>query len=304
MPRKKHLYERVALHEASDIVEEERLSRTIRKPYLWPVITYLNLGLFAISMGVLWFSRDKLTGHNNAVNDLLALTSTPSPIFHKVRIGLGEKRMNATLLPTPHDEVYRGLPSAEVDLAWDRIANTQPIALTKEEMATAGLDPSTIVKYPESFGLGEAYAARIDVFHQIHCLDALRKQAYWEDYKLDGWTSLNTSSKLHQTHLSHCLYYLLQSITCHASVDIYPHIWTDTLRQPYPDFNTVKTCRNFDAILAWQEAHGIDETDFYALRRPASYGPPAYMSDEFKDVWRTTPWYNEEADEHHGQQIG
>jgi hypothetical protein len=109
---------------------------------------------------------------------------------------------------------------------------------------------------------------------------------------------------MHKAHLSHCVYYLLQNIMCQASVDVYPHVWTDTLVQPYPDFNTVKKCRNFDAILAWQEKNGINEHDFYAMRRPKEFGPPLYMSEEFKELWRGSKTWNDEGDMHHGDQIG
>lgn len=93
-------------------------------------------------------------------------------MFDRIGFDFQYKRMNATLLPSPHDEIFRGEPSPEVDRAWDKIANTQPIALTKEEVLLAGFDPRKIVKYPESLGVGETYAGRIDVFHQLHCLDA------------------------------------------------------------------------------------------------------------------------------------
>jgi hypothetical protein len=93
-------------------------------------------------------------------------------MFDRIDFEFEHKHMNATLLASPFDEIFRDEPSEEVDRAWNRIANTKPIALSKEEMLAAGFDPGKVVKFTESFGLGEAYAARIDVFHQIHCLDA------------------------------------------------------------------------------------------------------------------------------------
>ncbi|EMF09214.1 uncharacterized protein SEPMUDRAFT_144072 [Sphaerulina musiva SO2202] len=204
--------------------------------------------------------------------------------------------MNATLLPSPTDQIFRDDPSPEVDRAWRRISNEQPIALSKEEVIALGKDPSEAVQYPESFGLGESYAGRIDVFHQIHCLDALRREAHWNYYYASKYPDLEHSTKLHQVHLSHCIYYLLQNIMCQASVDVYTHVWTDSLLQPFPDFNTTKTCRNFDAVLNWQERNGVGLEEFYKLRKPREFEGMWIMEEAFKDVWREFEWWNPEGE--------
>lgn len=155
---------------------------------LW---TYLNLGLFVTSLLILWTSSVQNSLQTSMAESLRRtarycmyythlpnqrypkfLTRRKAPIFDRLEIDFVEKRMNATLLPSPTDQIFRDDPSPEVDRAWRRISNEQPIALSKEEVIALGKDPSEAVQYPESFGLGESYAGRIDVFHQIHCLDA------------------------------------------------------------------------------------------------------------------------------------
>ncbi|KAF7196904.1 Oxidase ustYa [Pseudocercospora fuligena] len=269
-----------------------------------PLFFYFNIFLFTSSLLMIWTSTLSNKCNLQRPEDLLREVSTKSPMFDRIDMRLVEKQLNATLLPSPNDEMLRGEPSSTVDAAWDRIANTAPIALSRREIIAAGIDPSKIVKYPESYGLGEVYAARIDVFHQLHCLDALRRGSYWSHYEADQWVNVESSSPLHKAHLSHCIYYLAQNIMCQASVDIYPHVWTDTLLQPFPDFNRVKTCRDFDAVLAWQETNAQDEASFYKLRKPDGFGPPLHMSDNFKELWQDSPSYNTEADRHHGDQIG
>ncbi|KJX97224.1 hypothetical protein TI39_contig523g00002 [Zymoseptoria brevis] len=297
-------YEKVLLDEDTATLGGKGSSRTFGSHAYQSIFFFFNLGLFMTSVLIIWISTIQGSCSSRSTNELLKQTSTRSPIFDRLDFQFEYKQMNATLLASPRDEIFRGEPSPEVDRAWNRIANTKPIALSKEELLVAGLDPSKTVKFPESYGLGEAYAARIDVFHQLHCLDALRQQAYHNEHKHVRRGQQKTTPKMHDAHLSHCIYYLLQNIMCQASVDVYPHVWTDTLAQPYPDFNTVKKCRNFDAILGWQETNGLDEHEFYKLRRPEEFGPPLYMSEAFKELWRGTDSYNEEADLHHGEHIG
>ena len=75
--------------------------------------------------------------------------------------------------------IYIQDPRPEVDAAWDRIAaDSGPIiTINSDEARKLGRDPDVIVKAPEDWGFGEdAYPAQIDVFHEIHCLNMLRKE--------------------------------------------------------------------------------------------------------------------------------
>ncbi|KAG9195014.1 hypothetical protein G6011_00134 [Alternaria panax] len=261
----------------------------------------LNIGLFGFSLLVLTNSslQYRCLGPEDT-KSLLKQCAGPSPLFDRLDIDLVTKRMNATLLPSTTDEIFRCEPGPEVDQAWRRISNERPIAISREEVIAIGKDPDQAVKYPDDFALGGAYAARIDVFHQIHCLDALRREAYFDHYYGNKYSDYNSTTKLHKAHLSHCIYYLLQNIMCQANTDVYTHVWTDTVVQPFPDFQINHRCKNFDAILDWQEHNSIDLHQFYKMRKPEEYGEAIQMSEEFKDLWREYEFYNHDADHHNG----
>ncbi|PYI07696.1 hypothetical protein BO78DRAFT_366519 [Aspergillus sclerotiicarbonarius CBS 121057] len=182
--------------------------------------------------------------------------------------------------------IFRQDPSPEVDKAWRELGDTRPIPLTKAQVLAMGKDPTQAVKFPSSWGLGpETYAGRLDVFHQIHCLDALRQEAYWDYYygaKYPG--GLNTTGDIHRLHLSHCINYLLQNILCNANTAVYTHFWTDTLEHPFPDFDIMHQCRDFGAVKEWQSGRAVDEEMFVNLQRPDEYGPGRFMSYRFKQV--------------------
>jgi hypothetical protein len=88
--------------------------------------------------------------------------------------------MNETLWGSNESaSIYIKDPSPEVDAAWDHIAaDAGPIiTISSDEARRLGRDPATIVKAPHDWGFGnDAYPAQIDVFHEIHCLNMLRKE--------------------------------------------------------------------------------------------------------------------------------
>ncbi|EME78946.1 uncharacterized protein MYCFIDRAFT_101736, partial [Pseudocercospora fijiensis CIRAD86] len=181
------------------------------------------------------------------------------------------------ILPSTPGSLYRS-PGPEADAAWAAISSTDPIPISRADVIAAGKNPSKTAKFNASFDGEEMYAGRLDVLHQVHCLDRLRKQIY----KGDGWGG--GGGEKEELHLSHCLWYLLQNIMCSASWDVYTHIWTDTFPYPYPDFNIHKKCANFDAIVKFQEQHSIDRRLFEQMRIPEDYGPPARMVRKFKEI--------------------
>ncbi|KAK4222471.1 hypothetical protein QBC38DRAFT_375070 [Podospora fimiseda] len=210
---------------------------------------------------------------------------TTAPILTSVDIPIIKKHFDTTLLTREIPSIFRQDPSPKVDQAWVDIGDLRLIPLTSDQIKAIGKDPSEVVKFPPEFGLGDdAYAGRIDVFHQVHCLDALRREAYFDHYYSKnypgGW---NQTTEMHRLHLSHCIEYLLESILCQASTDVYTHIWTDGVEHPFPDFRGDRKCKNYDVIKDWQNKNAVDVEKFVALRAPE--GAKVYrVTRKFKEV--------------------
>lgn len=72
---------------------------------------------------------------------------------------------------------------------------------------------------------------------------------------------------------AHCLDTLRQQLMCVVDVAVLGQVWYQPpgkALQAFVDFNTVHTCRNFDAIREWAEKHqlpnqGDTPSDFLAL---------------------------------------
>jgi hypothetical protein len=81
---------------------------------------------------------------------------------------------------------------------------------------------------------------------------------------------------------------LLENLICSGNVDIYTHYWMDAQKHAFLDFNINHKCRDFDAILAWQEENSIPVEKFATMFTLP--GQKVYvMSHEFKEAFE---WYN------------
>ncbi|KAH8651629.1 hypothetical protein BGZ60DRAFT_388247, partial [Tricladium varicosporioides] len=156
--------------------------------------------------------------------------------------------------------IYTGDPSPEVDAAWNRISAEKfdLTLISRHEVEKLHRDPKIIAKAPEDWGDGsDMYLAQIDVFHQIHCLDELRKQIH-KDY--------------YYAHKKHCIHMLLHSLMCQSNVDIITHNWREGSKWPLADFNPPRQCRNFEALLEWNQEHSVKdfERKWLSFTRPAN----------------------------------
>jgi hypothetical protein len=156
--------------------------------------------------------------------------------------------------------VYRNDPSPIVDASWSFL-NDNIWPVTASDIRRVHKDPAKSIKIDPKWGLGDdAYVASYGLVHQIHCLNTLRKEIHYDHY----WSK--PPSKLHIAHRNHCLHMILQTLMCHADVDIITYEWAyvddaHTGEREYtvwPDFNMVKKCRDFDQVYSYLE-HSVPD---------------------------------------------
>ena len=186
-----------------------------------------------------------------------------APILDLIAIPYVTKTMNATLFDKEPPTIYRGEPSPEVNAAWDELIQVHTIAVDGAAISGIGKNRSRTARYPESFNMGnDAHIAQIDVIHQIHCLDMLRRAVHRDYYRKEP------TIHAYNVHNEHCLHLLLQNIMCTASVDMITYNWVDGQRLPFPDFNINKKCRDYDAIMGWHKDHHVDVEMYRVLHAP------------------------------------
>jgi Mycotoxin biosynthesis protein UstYa len=189
-----------------------------------------------------------------------------APIFDKLPIALTARTTNGSFWPQDPPSIYQLPPSPEVDTAWSRLSDTHGIALTISEIQKLGRDPAELWPYPSTYHIPghspdrqyKTYMALPNVFHQIHCLDIFRKLAnpfYYGEF----WT--HSSKFPFQEHVGHCQYLLLQTLTCHADLEVVTFNKVRGTPGPFPEFSVQQKCRDFDSILRWKEANQVNVTD-------------------------------------------
>lgn len=49
----------------------------------------------------------------------------------------------------------------------------------------------------------------------------------------------------------------MQTLMCQGSLDVLTFNWMETQEWPFPDFYVNHQCRDFEAIVEWQEEHAL-----------------------------------------------
>jgi hypothetical protein len=141
-------------------------------------------------------------------------------------------------------------PGPEADALWNSISappgDVGIIWLTEEERRRWGVATAKA-------GEGSKYIVTIDVFHQLHCLDRLRRQIFNETYRIQP-----DANPLWKEHIAHCLDSIRLSLQCNADVSLLPWKWIKGYAAPWPDFRSEHTCRNWDAVSSWATRRKLD----------------------------------------------
>lgn len=92
--------------------------------------------------------------------------------------------------------------------------------------------------------------AEVDVLHQIHCINALRRDVHFSHYFGSKYPD-GQLSELHHIHSDHCIYVLLENLISNANLDTITLDWVEDQKHPLLDFRINRKCVNFDAVLKW-----------------------------------------------------
>ncbi|KAM7220099.1 protein of unknown function (DUF3328) domain containing protein [Rhypophila decipiens] len=131
--------------------------------------------------------------------------------------------------------IYDGPPTTTVNAAWKHLVSVGMYSLTTEEYAHLGLETSIVP------GQKDEHIITLEVFHQLHCLNYLRKRAY-------GIVPGEATEHGQRAHLAHCVDYLRQVLMCHGDLTPITLRYNQTTDFVEPNFRIRHTCRNFDMI--------------------------------------------------------
>jgi len=226
------------------IHEKEPCCLRTKKLHLQITVLYLVIVFLLLFSAFAWLTK----GNTGCKNPALELWSPVNDLIRYKEVTFEPYFID----PSPWT---RGTKE-EKDKLWESTYNFGISGITKEEAShllnatlPAPNDPST-------------YMIQLEVFHNLHCLNMLRKSLYPEeypemvDYNQDGSINHNTLAAL---HMDHCLDALRQSTMCEA--DITPVIFVHNFfgRGVFPKLVATHTCRDFDAIVDWAKDHEVKD---------------------------------------------
>ncbi|EEA27360.1 hypothetical protein TMatcc_004355 [Talaromyces marneffei ATCC 18224] len=205
--------------------------------------------------------------HSHAIDDMCFEHSTYySPLIQDIDT---TPRLVTTNGSLNWPSVYRQPPGPEVDEAWDEISYNMGVFALPEEIALkAGLHKGD-VRIPAGYQGSGDYMASLEVTHQLHCVNFLRKAVWFNypHYKDNNGDEFRDPQHVLEMHLYHCLETLRQSIMCHADPGIVGYKFVrGREHRPYPDFNTPHKCRDWRGMVDWAYRHSVpghpEEMDF------------------------------------------
>ncbi|KAK0756279.1 hypothetical protein N5P37_011194 [Trichoderma harzianum] len=171
---------------------------------------------------------------------------------------------------------YRKPPSPETDAAWNFAGANFGFLLIPEDQASESdltSDHIHLAGGPDQANL-TGIPADVEVFHQLHCLNLLRKATWYNHdyYRKLGADEFQHPDRTLSVHVDHCIDNLRQRIMCTADVGLVPFYWVGDDGQTDPEFSRTHTCRNFETLHDWMMQHMVTlDSNATLLPRPGDY---------------------------------
>lgn len=149
---------------------------------------------------------------------------------------------------------FTGWPNDELDARWEDIAESGATLHISELENSRLLNKSIHTPIP---GLEHTYIGGLDVFHQLHCLNMVRKYFYPARYNTSVINPDGTVNFKKWLHMDHCIDSIRQSLMCSSDVAMHSYSWLDEFKYNQVNFGTVHQCRNFDKIREWAKERAV-----------------------------------------------
>lgn len=184
----------------------------------------------------------------------------PGPIHDQYNLNPQVERVNGTFFPSNEPSIARQFPNEVADKIWDEWELRRIYPVTRKDLLRMAVDVTTAVKL-ENFhwGLGnDAYAASWDVYHQLHCLNHLRKMVYTSYYNMT-LPRLNPENPTKtEIHTNHCVDILMQALQCSGNVNLISLHWVETQSYPFPNFSIQRQCVDFEGLTEWRKKKSLN----------------------------------------------
>ncbi|PLB55081.1 hypothetical protein P170DRAFT_432620 [Aspergillus steynii IBT 23096] len=142
---------------------------------------------------------------------------------------------------------FTGAIRPELDAAWESVVETNLILIDEQSMDALKEPKENATK------LGDKYFAVVEVFHQLHCVDLIRKYIHRDNYP--DYMAFQDPESTVLAHVDHCVDLIRQVIQCNGDVGLVVFDNMGPGNAPQPRFSNRHTCRDFGAIQKWVKDH-------------------------------------------------
>ncbi|KAL8296863.1 hypothetical protein RB600_002061 [Gaeumannomyces tritici] len=186
-----------------------------------------------------WQEKHEMNGRLKAV-------SLHSPLLDRVNVPL-VLRQSFAQYGMGGNEIWRAEPSEDVDKAWEAVTAEHIIPVKHSDIVAMRKDPSEVVAMPPGYEVDgeQTYMAKAAAFHNIHCLDWLRKAVYRRHYYPNGTDEV----PFYDYHTAHCIMILFEHLTCYGDSGVYLYRWMERFDRPIADTNIWRKCWDFETVL-------------------------------------------------------
>ncbi|KAK3315706.1 hypothetical protein B0H66DRAFT_269811 [Apodospora peruviana] len=155
-----------------------------------------------------------------------------------------------------NDNIYRQHGSIETERAWVDLTQSKSgvILISKEDAAQADIDPAKHAYWDNPAAGLEGYPVGIEALHQVHCLNLLRQNLYYNvDFVRKNCAALGCHAE-HEPeeyaryHIDHCIELLRERLMCTADIGIVPLVWLGMDGRTTGDMKREHVCRDYDAV--------------------------------------------------------
>ncbi|KAI1453926.1 hypothetical protein F4805DRAFT_441885 [Annulohypoxylon moriforme] len=208
----------------NDFLESTNRERRAKKKFILSLIVNGALGLLLVL--VLFLGPPRVAPRKR-------LLASPVPDFP------------TEVLTFKLDPLYLSLPSEESNRAWESLPGPNGMGFIR-------LEPDNEYNFPDT-------KAGLSVFHQLHCLGALRG-FMWDlvygrvdtERMLNSWPENTTTPTYHQAihgmwHYAHCFDYLRQGIQCSGDTSL-EFVSENTGLAVVDGLDYPHECKNWDAL--------------------------------------------------------
>lgn len=137
-------------------------------------------------------------------------------------------------------------PTDAIDAAWESLySGIMWSAIPRAQAAQLRNRTINIPSRPDHYLIG------LDVFHQLHCLDNIRKALWPDRYAASEHMGGQGMSLLSRKHVDHCIDQLRQSVMCQS--DLTPNWlqWDENHQTHLGARDMEHSCRSFERVQEW-----------------------------------------------------